>query len=80
MIIFDLEHQEAVCAETRIEGGLQLVSGSSTSESGAATTGSVSINGYSNSKASQYTSYYGTTTSTSAYSYNSGSTSPYPYY
>jgi len=41
MIISDLEHLEVVGEENRIEGGVQMVSGSSASQSGLSTTGRV---------------------------------------
>jgi hypothetical protein len=53
MIICDLEHLEVVGEESRIEGGVQLVSGSSASSSGAATDGSVFTGNSSFSSASQ---------------------------
>jgi len=53
MIISDLEHLEVVGEENRIEGGVQLVSGSSASSSGAATDGRVFTSNGSSSSASQ---------------------------
>ncbi len=86
MIICDLEHLEVVGEENRIEGGVQLVSGSSGSSSGAATDGRVSTSNSSFSSASQqpfviFTFPFGTpivvgtTTRTSADAFSSGSTS-----
>jgi hypothetical protein len=86
MIISDLEHLEVVGEENRIEGGVQLVSGSSASSSGAATDGSVSTSNNSFSNASQqpfviFDFFFGrpivvgTTTQTSASSGAFGSTS-----
>ena len=83
MIISDLEHLEAIREENQIEGGVQLVSGSSASSSGLADTGRVSVGNYSSSGASQYTSYYyyyGTSNSTSASGSAFGYTSPGYYY
>jgi len=85
MIISDLEHLEVVGEESRIEGGLQIVSGSSSASSGLSTSGRVSTGNSSSSSASysQYYSYYGygsTTYQTSSYGYASGSTSPGYYY
>jgi hypothetical protein len=87
MIISDLEHLEVVGEENRIEGGVQLVSGSSASSSGAATTGSVSTGNSSFSSAFQqpfviFDFFFGpivvgTTTQTSASSSASGSTFPF---
>jgi hypothetical protein len=84
MIISDLEHLEVVGEENRIEGGVQLVSGSSASSSGAATDGSVFTRNSSFSSASQQPFVIfgrfgipivvGTTTQTSASSSASGST------
>jgi hypothetical protein len=51
MIICDLEHLEVVGEENRIEGGVQLVSGSSGSSSGAATDGRVFTSNSSSSSA-----------------------------
>ncbi len=84
MIICDLEHLEVVGEENRIEGGVQLVSGSSASSSGAATDGSVFTSNGSSSSASQQPFVIfgffgpivvGTTTQTSANAFSSGSTS-----
>ncbi len=85
MIISDLEHLEAVGEESRIEGGLQMVSGSSSASSGLATTGRVntSNSSYSSAYYSEYYSYYGgyqTSYGTSSSGYASGSTSPGYYY
>jgi hypothetical protein len=85
MIISDLEHLEAVGEESRIEGGLQMVSGSSSASSGLATTGRVntSNSSYSSAYYSEYYSYYGgyqTSYGTSSSGYASGSTSPSYYY
>jgi len=88
MIISDLEHLEVVSEENRIEGGVQLVSGSSASSSGAATTGRVSVDNNSFSSASQqpfvifsgrfgFPTVVGTTTQTSASAGAFGSTSPF---
>jgi hypothetical protein len=88
MIISDLEHLEVVGEESRIEGGVQLVSGASASSSGAATTGSVSTGNSSFSYASQqpfviFDFFFGrpivvgTTTQTSASSSSFSSTSPF---
>jgi len=85
MIISDLEHLEVVDEENRIEGGVQLVSGSSASSSGAATDGSVFTGNNSGSSAFQQPfvifdrfgpRVVGTTTQTSASAGASGSTSP----
>ncbi len=84
MIISDLEHLEVVGEENRIEGGVQLVSGSSGSSSGAATDGRVFTSNSSSSSASQqpFVTFgffgpivVGTTTRTSASGSASGSTS-----
>jgi hypothetical protein len=83
MIISDLEHLEAVREENQIEGGVQLVSGSSASSSGLATTGSVYVGNSSYSSANQSTYYYrygGTSNSTSASGSAFGYTSPGYYY
>jgi len=82
MIISDLEHLEAVREEKQIEGGVQLVSGSSASSSGLADSGRVFVSNGSSSGASQssYYYYYGTINQTSASGSASGSTSPYGYY
>jgi len=86
MIISDLEHLEAVSEESRIEGGLQMVSGSSSASSGLATTGSVytSNSSYSSAYYSEYYDYYyggyQTSYGTSSSGYASGSTSPSYYY
>ncbi len=82
MIISDLEHLEAVREENKIEGGVQLVSGSSASSSGLATTGSVYVGNFSSSSANQstYYYYYGTSNSTSASGSAFGYTSPGYYY
>jgi len=85
MIISDLEHLEAVGEESRIEGGFQMVSGSSSASSGLATTGRVntSNSSYSSAYYSEYYSYYGgyqTSYGTSSSGYASGSTSPSYYY
>ena len=87
MIISDLEHLEVVGEESRIEGGVQLVSGSSASSSGAATTGSVSTGNGSSSSAFQqpfviFDFFFGpivvgTITQTSASASASGSTFPF---
>jgi hypothetical protein len=88
MIICDLEHLEVVGEESRIEGGVQLVSGSSASSSGAATDGSVSTSNNSSSSASQqpfvifrfpfgFPTVVGTITQTSANAGASGSTSSF---
>ncbi len=78
MIISDLEHLEAVGEESRIEGGLQMVSGSSSASSGLATTGRVntSNSSYSSAYYSEYYSYYGYSSYYSTYSsgYAYGST------
>ncbi len=85
MIICDLEHLEVVGEENRIEGGVQLVSGSSGSSSGAATDGRVFTGNSSSSSASQqpfviFTFPFGTpivvgtTTRTSADASANGST------
>jgi hypothetical protein len=85
MIISDLEHLEVVGEENRIEGGVQLVSGSSAASSGAATDGRVSTSNSSSSRASQrpFLTFgffgpivVGTTTETSASAFSYGSTSP----
>jgi hypothetical protein len=84
MIISDLEHLEVVREENRIEGGVQLVSGASSSSSGAATTGRVFTSNSSFSSASQQPfvifdffgpTVVGTTTQTSASAGANGSTS-----
>jgi hypothetical protein len=84
MIICDLEHLEVVGEENRIEGGVQLVSGSSGSSSGAATDGRVFTSNSSSSSASQqpFLTFgffgpivVGTTTRTSANAGATGSTS-----
>jgi hypothetical protein len=84
MIICDLEHLEVVGEENRIEGGVQLVSGSSASSSGAATDGRVFTSNSSSSSASQQPFVIfgffgpivvGTTTRTSANAGATGSTS-----
>jgi hypothetical protein len=86
MIISDLEHLEVVGEESRIEGGVQLVSGSSAASSGAATTGSVFTSNGSSSSASQQPFVIfdffgpfvvGTTTQTSASAGANGSTSSF---
>ncbi len=87
MIICDLEHLEVVGEENRIEGGVQLVSGSSGSSSGAATDGRVFTSNSSSSSASQQPFVIfgrfgipivvGTTTRTSANAGASGSTSSF---
>ncbi len=86
MIICDLEHLEVVREENRIEGGVQLVSGSSSAGSGLATTGSVSTSNSSFSTASQQPfvifarfgpTVVGTLNQTSASSFASGFTSPF---
>jgi hypothetical protein len=86
MIICDLEHLEVVSEESRIEGGVQLVSGSSASSSGAATDGRVFTGNSSSSSASQQPfvifgffgpTVVGTTTRTSANASANGSTSPF---
>jgi hypothetical protein len=83
MIISDLEHLEVVGEENRIEGGVQLVSGSSGSSSGAATDGRVFTGNSSSSSASQQPFVIfgrfgpivvGTTTQTSANASANGST------
>ncbi len=76
MIISDLEHLEVVREENRIEGGVQLVSGASAASSGAATTGSVSVGNFSSSSASQFSDFFGTSTSTFASGSSFGSTFP----
>ncbi len=80
MIISDLEHLEAVGEESRIEGGFQMVSGSSSASSGLATTGRVYTgnSSYSSAYYSQYSSRYGSSTSygTSASGSAYGYTSP----
>jgi len=77
MIISDLEHLEVVREEDRIEGGVQLVSGASSSSSGAATTGGVFVSNFSSSGASQFSDpFFGTSTSTFASGSSSGSTFP----
>ena len=82
MIISDLEHLEVVREENKIEGGLQLVSGSSASSSGLASTGSVYVgnSSYSSANQSSYYSYYGYSTSNSTYAYGSAFGSTYPGY
>ena len=86
MIISDLEHLEVVGEENRIEGGVQLVSGSSGSSSGAATDGRVFTSNSSSSSASQQPFVIfgffgpivvGTTTRTSGSGSASGSTFPF---
>jgi hypothetical protein len=86
MIISDLEHLEVVREENQIEGGVQIVSGSSASASGLATTGSVFTGNNSFSSASQQPfiifgrfgpTVVGTTTQTSASAGANGSTSPF---
>jgi hypothetical protein len=77
MIISDLEHLEAVREENRIEGGVQLVSGSSASSSGLATTGSVFVSNSSSSSANQFFSRFGSSNSTSAFGSASGQTLPF---
>jgi hypothetical protein len=66
MIISDLEHLEVVREENKIEGGVQLVSGSSASSSGLATTGSVFVNNFSSSSATQSFSRFGSSNQTFA--------------
>jgi hypothetical protein len=77
MIISDLEHLEVVREENKIEGGVQLVSGSSASSSGLATTGRVFVSNFSSSSASQFFSPFSTSNSTFASGSSSGSTSPF---
>jgi hypothetical protein len=77
MIISDLEHLEVVREENQIEGGVQLVSGSSASASGLATTGRVFINTFTSSSATQSFFGFGTSNSTSAFGSSSASTSPF---
>jgi hypothetical protein len=77
MIISDLEHLEVVREENKIEGGVQLVSGSSASSSGLATTGRVFVSNGSSSSANQFFSFFGSSNSTSAFGSASGSTSPF---
>jgi hypothetical protein len=86
MIISDLEHLEVVNEENRIEGGVQLVSGASSSSSGAATDGRVFTGNSSFSSAFQQPFVIfdffgpfvvGTTTRTSADSSANGSTSSF---
>ncbi len=77
MIITDLEHLEVVREENQIEGGVQLVSGSSASSSGLATTGSVSVGNFSSSSAFQSFSRFGSSTQTFASGSASGFTSPF---
>jgi hypothetical protein len=81
MIISDLEHLETVGEESRIEGGLQIVSGSSSASSGLATTGRVNTSNSTSSSAyySEYYSRYGgyqISYGTSSYGSAYGSTSP----
>jgi hypothetical protein len=80
MIISDLEHLEAVSEGSRIEGGLQIVSGSSSASSGLSTTGRVYTSNSTSSSAyaSEYSSYYSYSRyySTSSSGYAAGSTSP----
>ena len=77
MIISDLEHLEVVREENKIEGGVQLVSGSSASSSGLATTGRVFVSNFSSSSAFQSFSFFGSSTQTFASGSASGSTSPF---
>lgn len=86
MIISDLAHLEVIREENRIVGGLQEVSGSSSSTSGVATTGRVSVNNSSFSSASSspdiFFSFFGpivvgTINNTSANAFASGFTSPF---
>jgi hypothetical protein len=86
MIITDLEHLEVVGEESRIEGGVQLVSGASATSSAAATTGRVFTSNSTSSSATQQPfvifgpfgpTVVGTTTQTSASGFSSGSTSPF---
>ena len=86
MIISDLEHLEVVNEENRIEGGVQLVSGASSSSSGAATDGRVFTGNSSFSSAFQQPFVIfdffdpfvvGTTTRTSASGSANGSTSSF---
>jgi len=86
MIISDLEHLEVVGEENRIEGGVQIVSGSSASESGLATTGRVSTSTSTFTTASEQPSVFfgrfgipfvvGVIDQTTASANTSGSTSP----
>jgi hypothetical protein len=77
MIISDLEHLEVVREENQIEGGVQLVSGSSASSSGLATTGRVFIDTFTFSSANQFSSFFSSSNSTSASGSSFGSTFPF---
>jgi hypothetical protein len=77
MIISDLEHLEVVRKEHQIEGGVQLVSGSSSSSSGLATTGRVFVSNFSSSSANQFSSFFSSSNSTFASGSSFGSTSPF---
>ncbi|MDP8966547.1 MAG: hypothetical protein M3O33_21675 [Cyanobacteriota bacterium] len=77
MIISDLEHLEVVGEENQIEGGVQLVSGSSASASGLATSGRVFISDFASSSAFQSFSRFGSSTGTSASGSSSGRTLPF---
>ncbi len=77
MIISDLEHLEVVREENQIEGGVQLVSGSSASSSGLATTGSVFVSNRSSSSATQSFSRFGSSNTTSASGSAFGETFPF---
>jgi hypothetical protein len=77
MIISDLEHLEVVREENQIEGGVQIVSGSSASASGLATTGRVFISDSASSSANQFVSFFSTSNQTFASGSSSGSTFPF---
>jgi hypothetical protein len=77
MIISDLEHLEVVREENQIEGGVQIVSGSSASASGLATTGRVFISDSASSSAFQSFSFFSTSNSTFASGFSSAQTLPF---
>ena len=77
MIISDLEHLEAIREDNKIEGGVQLVSGSSASSSGLATTGSVFVSNGSSSSAFQSFSFFGSSNQTFASGSSSAQTFPF---
>ena len=77
MIISDLEHLEVVREENQIEGGVQIVSGSSASASGLATTGRVFISDSASSSAFQSFSFFGISNQTFASGSSSAQTFPF---
>ncbi|MBD0301560.1 MAG: hypothetical protein ICV85_05115 [Tolypothrix sp. T3-bin4] len=76
MIISELDYMEVIRQENRIEGGIQLLSGSTQAVVGFSTSGGVSVNGNSFANASQqpfsistpFAIVVGTLYQTSAYS------------